>query len=190
MKKTFLAALAAGALMVGIAGAAGATFVPDCGGVACPDDSIKYTDTYDAPGLLGIHLDAGEHVTWTFDIKPDGFDPVTQDVTWASVGLKFLDDELFQDWLGVYEWADFEAGGNSYAAWEVDTGTANFALTSLVGLNVNGTVLADLWATRGDFIFYGGTLTACAENVPEPMTMLLMGTGLAGLMALRRRKED
>jgi len=81
-------------------------------------------------------------------------------------------------------------------------GTYNFSATSqdygwsvlgLVQLNLNGTLDVNIFSTSGDFTFDYSRLTVSGDNgtapVPEPTTMLLFGTGLAGLAAVGRRRK-
>jgi len=157
-------------------------------GMVGTTSAIPYTDTYDADNYYMDPRGGNSSVSWTFDITDDGFNPVTQDVTSASVALNFQDDS-WRDW---YEIANLDVGSNSFF-WEVDTGDVSFAITSLMTLSDTGTVNATLTARLGDFYFNGATLTAegtgpaASSPVPEPTTILLMGTGLLGLVYSRKR---
>ena len=86
--------------------------------------------------------------------------------------------------LGSY---DLTMGTNSFdVAWQ-----NNFSAT--LDLYSNGIIQLKISATDGDFYFDKSTLTVHGDNgtapVPEPATMLLFGTGLAGLAAVARRRK-
>ncbi len=162
--------------------------------------SYTYTDDYDAGHLLmkGRLLGYDDSVSWKFNIadKDSGFfNPTKQDVTSAQISLSLQDDTgCFDFW----EFANLGVGDNSFN-WEVNTGDVSFTIASLMTLSDSGTVEATLTATLGDFYFRHATLTAqgtdpgsdidtSAVPVPEPSTMLLMGTGILGLVAYGRKR--
>lgn len=138
-------------------------------------------------------MGGGDVVTWTFDITDDGFDPLTQDVTSASIRLNLSDDSGWDFW----EFATLNIGTNHFS-WEVGDGDAAFRLASLMTLSDTGRVEASLSAVWGDFYFNSATLTAegtlaTGETpppapVPECASIFLLGAGLVGLTAVTRRK--
>ena len=127
----------------------------------------------------------------------------------ASTTENGVDDGIIRDCLPS---SQFPGGTNNFWAnpcgqvpnWESDAGwivfdfnfTGNWGNLSTTEINIKGQNGPDGWSTH---CITGGNNTNCydvpvdkpppSEVVPEPVTMILMGTGLLGIGAARRRRR-
>lgn len=116
-----------------------------------------------------------------------------------------FDSYVFGNELGdliLFDASDYSVGDNLVeVSWlsDFDTQPDAFTLVSLVftGLNlgtsnlgVSGLILSDDgWPAQSIMATVGGGSIAVAAPVPEPTTMLLFGTGMAGLLGSRIRRK-
>lgn len=176
--KKLLGILCAMLLIAGTAGIAGAT-------------PCTWTDTIDGD----VYVASFGSYSYQHDITDDGFVPLVDFATNYVLTIGLYDDNR-----GIDEWFGCEVafvdqtgllgdGSYSFAYENQDFGAS---ILGLVQINLLGTLDVTIQSLWGDFCFGQSVLTAYGESnsapVPEPASMILLGTGLLGLAGYGRKK--
>lgn len=115
---------------------------------------------------------------------------VALDYQWDGLTYDFYEEYYGERWLTPNSWEEYNGGV---------IGTAGFAWIGAYGTETEEALAADLaeLAThQGDLVFHlkldeEKTITAYHHNpVPEPTTILLLGSGIASLVGLRLRRRQ
>lgn len=198
MTPKLLIGLATGLLLVGLAGRANA---------------LSFSNTIDFTG----HTSGGVTYTevtddFSFTHTIPGLTTPPDHLTDATLSIRHYGnaDNLFEAWFSSAEngKADIAIGelGKSSSGWKTDTFTLSAAVLNLMdngspwSLKINLKECAWLdWLDNGklklDYSTLAGHYTTDSNGTggptpaPEPATMILMGTGIAGLVRAYRKKK-
>jgi hypothetical protein len=138
-----------------------------------------------------IHVYQGYRVyKFTHNINDNGFNALQDSVTGYVLAMNFSGGDKnakFKIALPV----SLVKGRGSVKAFKWENDELGISMAGLIKLNLDGTLSVKIRWSKGDFYLEGSKLVARGNEtspapVPEPSTLLLMGSGLAGVAAWGR----
>lgn len=142
-----------------------------------------------------ILINRNQPLSWTFDFVPAfGFVVGKDSFDWANLLITLKDNNNLESFSFNLD-EILIGGGTDVPDSQQNTNYGPFAITgsSLQNLNDTGKLSVQISTASGNFMFVSSSLTANMiegednSPIPEPVTMALMGLGLFGIAAVRRK---
>ena len=183
--KKFLMFLCAVMLVFAVTGVAEAVPITFTDTTVFTETGTNLPEDYDDHGWGDVNFieGSGDYVTWThyFD-----FDPAAEEVLSGGLTLWLSDDETDTYNPATWEIGIFWAEDGTWEMGGVDTGTYGYDISA--SCLDDGTFTVTLVSVTGDFYIDKAELDITYNPVPEPSTILLMGSGLLGLVGYSRKR--
>ena len=138
------------------------------------------------------YLSTWQSFSYTHDLNDDDF--ILGSAASATLSIDIMDDanDVDSGWWQIF---DFELAWVTTSDLDLDTDwftvqandfSSELQLQALASLNADGLLDVTVTSLNGDF-YVGNSVLSVITEVPEPGTIALVGAGLLGLFAARRR---